>query len=61
MATVRFAVQATGQGPITNRVILDDGAGNVIEKRVTTGGGEYRLFLPLLMHTWKLNVQLPAP
>jgi len=60
MATVRFAVQATGRGgglpaPITNRVLLDDGAGNVIEKRVTTGGGEYRLFLPLLMHPWKLK------
>ena len=49
MATVRFAVQATGQGPITNSVILDDGAGNLIERRVTTGGGEYRLFLPLIM------------
>ncbi len=61
MATVRFAVQATGQGPITNSVLLDDGAGNVIEKRVTTGGGEYRLFLPFLMHTWEFSVQLPAP
>ena len=49
MATVRFAVQATGQGPITNRVLLDDGAGNVIERQVTTGGGEHRLFLPLIM------------
>ena len=61
MATVRFAVQATGQGPITNRVLLDDGAGNVIVKRVTTGGEEHRLFLPLLMHPWELSVQLPAP
>ncbi|MCK4449675.1 MAG: hypothetical protein KAX26_03700, partial [Anaerolineae bacterium] len=53
---------ATGRGgglpaPITNSVLLDDGAGNVIEKRVTTGGGEYRLFLPLLMHTWEFSVQ----
>jgi len=59
MATVRFAVQATDQGPITNRVLLDDGAGNVIEKRVTTGGEEHRLFLPLLMHPWEFSVQLP--
>jgi len=49
MATVRFAVQATGQGLITNRVLLDDGAGNVIEKRVTTGGREHVLFLPLIV------------
>ncbi len=62
MATVRFAVQATGRGgglpaPITNRVLLDDGAGNVIERRVTTGGEEHRLFLPLLMHPWEFSVQ----
>jgi uncharacterized repeat protein (TIGR01451 family) len=49
MATVRFTAQATGQGRITNRVLLDDGAGSVIEKSVTTGGGEYRFFLPLIM------------
>jgi uncharacterized repeat protein (TIGR01451 family) len=58
MATIRFAVRATGRGggksssrlpaPITNSVLLDDGVGNVIEKRVTTGGGEYRLFLPFI-------------
>jgi len=48
MATVRFAVQATGQGPIINSVLLDDGAGNVIERHVTAGGGEHRLFLPLI-------------
>ncbi len=60
MATVRFAVQATSQGPITNNVILDDGAGNVIERSVTTGGKKHRIFLPLLMHPWKLN-EIPAP
>ena len=61
MATIRFAVQATGQGPITNNVILDDGAGNVTERSVTTGGGgKYRIFLPLLMHPWKLN-EIPTP
>jgi uncharacterized repeat protein (TIGR01451 family) len=49
MATVRFAVQATGQGLITNRVLLDDGAGNVIEKQVTTGPKESMLFLPLIL------------
>ena len=47
MATVRFTVRGTGQSPITNSVLLDDGAGNVVEKYVTTGGGEHRLFLPL--------------
>ena len=60
MATVRLAVEAMGLGPITNNVILDDGAGNVIERSVTTGGGEYRVFLPLLMHPWKLG-EPPAP
>ena len=50
IATVRFVVQATGEGPITNRVLLDDGAGSVIEKRVTTGGREYELFLPFVQH-----------
>ena len=48
MATIRFAVQTTGPGPITNSVLLDDGAGNVIERRVTTGAREYRLFLPFI-------------
>ncbi|MFQ6058944.1 MAG: hypothetical protein ACE5MB_08735, partial [Anaerolineae bacterium] len=48
MATVRFAVRVTGQGAITNRVAINDGAGRVIERRVTTGGREYRLFFPLI-------------
>jgi len=55
MATVRFAVQSTGvrnsvSPIITNSVLLDDGAGNVIERHVTTGGEERRIFLPLFMH-----------
>jgi uncharacterized repeat protein (TIGR01451 family) len=50
MATIRFAVQATGPGPITNSAFLDDGAGNVIERRVTTGGKEYKLFVPFIGH-----------
>ena len=48
MATIRFAVQAAGSGPITNSVLLDDGAGNVVERRVTTGGKEYKLFMPFI-------------
>ena len=52
MATVRFAVRATSQGPITNSVLLDDGAGRVIEKRVTTGG-KYRLLLLPIMKDWE--------
>ena len=52
MATIRFTARATGQGPITNSVLLDDGAGNVVERRVTTGGGEYKLFLPFFMVTF---------
>jgi uncharacterized repeat protein (TIGR01451 family) len=47
MATVRFAVQATSEDPFTNRVFLDDGAGNVVVKHVTTGRG-HMLFLPLI-------------
>jgi len=52
MATVRFAVQAIGPGPITNRVILNDGAGNVIERSVTTAGEKQRLFLPFIMKAY---------
>jgi len=55
MATVHFAVQVTGPGPITNNVLLDDGAGNVIERSVTTGGREYRLFLPFIGHPGELR------
>jgi uncharacterized repeat protein (TIGR01451 family) len=48
MATVRFAARAAGQGLITNTVLLDDGAGNVIEKQVATVVERCKLFLPLI-------------
>jgi uncharacterized repeat protein (TIGR01451 family) len=51
LATIRFAAQVTGRGSITNRVLLDDGAGSVIERQVTTEGETeyYKLYLPFLI------------